>query len=235
MGVMTFLLPDGISAEARRELERAAIAGGPDNMPMPTDVSIGSGQLRTVSRTPFGQMARAVVCDACAGGGKNARDPCRECRGRGRVARRRKLKIDVPEGIEDGQRIRLSGRGHVGERGGPPGDLYVLVHVAPHELFGRRGDDLTITVPITFAEAALGAEVKVPTLAEPVTLKVPAGTPSGRTLRVRGRGVAKSKGAGDLLVTVEVAVPKSLTAAQREAVEALAAAFPESPRGHLGV
>jgi molecular chaperone DnaJ len=109
------------------------------------------------------------------------------------------------------------------------------MHVAGHRLFGRRGNDLTITVPVTFAEAALGAEVKVPTLTDPVTLKIPAGTRSGRTLRVRGRGVPAAKKTGDLLVTVEVAVPTNLTAEQKNAIEALAAATSESPRAHLGV
>ena len=182
-----------------------------------------------------GLFSFSQPCSRCAGRGVVVEKPCPTCNGNGVVRKPRRVKVRIPAGVADAQRIRLKGRGAAGRNGGPAGDLYVLVHVAPHELFGRRGDDLTITVPITFAEAVLGAEVKVPTLAEPVTLKIPAGTPSGRTLRVRGRGVAKSKGAGDLLVTVEVAVPKSLTAAQREAVEALAAAFPESPRGHLGV
>ncbi|TML56946.1 MAG: molecular chaperone DnaJ, partial [Actinobacteria bacterium] len=120
--------------------------------------------------------------------------------------------------------------------GGPPGDLYVVVRVGSHALFGRRGRDLTITVPVTFAEAALGAEVKVPTLAEPVTLRVPPGTSTGKTFRVRGRGVPQARGgAGDLLVTVDVAVPKNLSKAEREAIEALAEVSTESPRGHLGV
>ncbi|HEV2368737.1 MAG TPA: DnaJ C-terminal domain-containing protein, partial [Acidimicrobiales bacterium] len=118
---------------------------------------------------------------------------------------------------------------------GPPGDLYVTVHVGRHALFGRRGRDLTITGPVTFSEATLGAEVKVPTLTTPVKLKVPAGTPNGRTFRVKGRGVPASKGAGDLLATVEVAVPKKLSHQQREAVEALARATDDSPRAHLGV
>jgi molecular chaperone DnaJ len=130
----------------------------------------------------------------------------------------------------------LKGRGAPGRHGGPNGDLYVIARVEPHPLFGRRDTDLTITVPITFAEAALGAEVKVPTLdGPPVTIKVPAGTRSGRTFRVKGRGVPKSKGAGDLLVSVEVAVPNKLSPEERKAVEALAAAANESPRAHLGV
>lgn len=161
--------------------------------------------------------------------------PCATCRGSGVERRARQVKVRIPAGVEDGQRIRLKGRGGVGHHGGPPGDLFVTVNVAPHELFGRRGSDLTLTVPLTFPEAALGATVKVPTLSDPVTLRVPPGTPSGRTFRVKGRGVAGSTATGDLLVTVEVAVPHRLTDAQREAIEALAASPLDSPRSHLGV
>ena len=127
-------------------------------------------------------------------------------------------------------------RGGPGRNGGPAGDLYVTVQVGSRALFGRRGNDLTLTVPITFPEAALGADITVPTLeAGPVTLRVPAGTRSGRTFRVKGRGVAHGRSSGDLLVTVEVAVPARLTEAERRAVEDLAAASDESPRAHLGV
>lgn len=141
----------------------------------------------------------------------------------------------IPGGVDDGQTIRLKGRGAAGHDGGPPGDLLVRVHVAPHPLFGRQGRDLTLTVPVTFAEAALGADVVVPTLGDPVTVRIPPGTPSGTTLRVRGRGVPSRKGPGDLLVTVEVRVPARLNARQRAALEAFAAATPDSPRAHLGV
>jgi molecular chaperone DnaJ len=160
---------------------------------------------------------------------------CPTCRGSGVAPKARQVKVKVPAGVADGQRVRLKGKGGAGRNGGPPGDLYVLMHVDRHRLFGRRGDDLTITVPITFAEAALGADVKVPTLNDPVTLKVPPGTKSGRTFRVRGRGVPAAKKTGDLLVTVEVAVPANLTTEQKTAIEALAAATSDSPRAHLGV
>ncbi len=147
------------------------------------------------------------------------------------------MKVRIPAGVRDGQRIRVKGRGAPGAHGGPPGDLYVIVHVGPHPVFGRSGTKhLTVTVPITFAEAALGAQVKVPTLDSPVTVKVPAGTHSGKTVRVRGRGIRPAKGEpGDLLVTFDVDVPRSLTDEQRQAVEALAAVMPESPRADLGV
>jgi molecular chaperone DnaJ len=147
------------------------------------------------------------------------------------------VKVRVPAGVDDGQRIRVKGRGAPGDSGAPPGDLWVTVRVAPHNLFGRKGRNLTLTVPITFAEAALGAPITVPTLDGTVVLRVPPGTRSGRTFRVKGRGVTDDgpKAAGDLLVTVEVAVPTNLSSAEREAIEALASASTESPRTHLGV
>ena len=183
-----------------------------------------------------GYFSFSQVCPQCGGSGSVVDDPCPTCKGSGAELRARQVKVRLPAGVSDGQRIRLKGRGAPGRHGGPNGDLYVIAHVEPHPLFGRRDSDLTITVPITFAEAALGAEVKVPTLdGPPVTIKVPAGTRSGRTFRVKGRGVPKNKGAGDLLVTVEVAVPAKLSSEERKAVEALAAASSESPRAHLGV
>jgi molecular chaperone DnaJ len=175
-------------------------------------------------------------CPQCGGTGSVIDEPCPVCHGSGAERRARQVKVRIPPGVSDGQRIRLKGRGGPGRHGGPNGDLYVVTRVEPHPLFGRRGDDLVITVPITFAEAALGADVKVPTLdGPPVTIKVPPGTRSGRTFRVKGRGVPKAKGAGDLLVTVEVAVPAKLSGEERKAVEALAAATSESPRAHMGV
>jgi molecular chaperone DnaJ len=150
--------------------------------------------------------------------------------------RPQEVKVRIPVGVADGQRVRVKGRGAPGRHGGPPGDLYVNVHVAPHPLFGRRGDDLTLRLPVTFSEAVLGAEVRVPTLDGPVTLKIPPGTPAGKVLRVRGRGMPKAGGGtGDLLVTVDVVVPPELTDEQRQAVEALAASTTANPRAHLGV
>jgi molecular chaperone DnaJ len=144
----------------------------------------------------------------------------------------RDVKVRIPAGVADGQRIRLRGKGGPGRNGGPNGDLFVKVHVAPDDTFGRSGSrDLTISVPITYPEAALGANVKVPTFAgSTVTLKVPAGTPSGKTFRVKGRGISTGKGDGDLLVTVDVVVPTKLGTAEREAIEALAEVTDWSPR-----
>ncbi|MDP9072094.1 MAG: molecular chaperone DnaJ [Actinomycetota bacterium] len=183
-----------------------------------------------------GLFSFSQPCRRCRGRGVVIEHPCPTCGGSGTERRPRQVKVRIPAGVDDGQRIRLKGRGEPGRDGGPAGDLYVVVRVAPHRLFGRQGRDLTLTVPITFAEAALGADITVPTLeGQPVTLRVPAGTSSGRTFRVRGRGVPSPGGVGDLLVTVEVAVPKNLSAAEREAVQALAAAGTASPRAHLGV
>jgi molecular chaperone DnaJ len=169
-------------------------------------------------------------CTACGGQGKVVDTPCPACGGSGAVHRPREIKVRIPIGVRDGQRIRIKGRGAAGSNGGPDGDLYVKVHVDPHPVFGRTADNLTITVPVTLAEAALGADVAVPTMeGEPVTIRVPPGTRSGRTFRVRGRGVATKKSTGDLLVTVEIDVPAELEEEQRAALQAYAAATP-SPR-----
>jgi len=175
-------------------------------------------------------------CPTCQGRGTIIEDPCKNCRGSGIEHRPREVKVRVPAGVQDGQRIRLKGRGGPGRNGGPPGDLHVIVHVAPHPIFGRSGDDLTITVPITFAEAALGADIQVPTLDDgPVKIRIPAGTKSGRVFRVSGRGVSRKGKAGSLLVTVEVAVPAKLSKEERKAIETLASVSTDSPRKHLGV
>jgi molecular chaperone DnaJ len=183
-----------------------------------------------------GLFSFSQPCPTCAGRGVVIDDPCPTCRGTGIEHRPREVKVRIPSGVDDGQRIRLKGRGGPGRNGGPAGDLYVVCRVAPHPLFGRRGRDLTLTAPVTFPEAALGADINVPTLdGTPVKLRLPPGTRSGRTFRVKGRGIEKGKTTGDLLVTVEVAVPTNLTSAERKAVEALAEASDgSSPREHLG-
>lgn len=175
-------------------------------------------------------------CPSCGGRGRIIDSPCPTCSGVGAVRRPRQVKVRIPQGVRDGQRIRVKGKGAAGANGGPDGDLYVRVHVESHPLFGRTGDNLTITVPITYPEAALGADITVPTTDEdPVTIRVPAGTRSGRTFRVRGRGVTGSKQRGDLLVTVELAVPQHMSDDERKALEAYAAVAGESPRAYLGV
>jgi molecular chaperone DnaJ len=175
-------------------------------------------------------------CPNCSGRGTLVTEPCPTCRGRGVERRPREVKVRIPAGVTDGQRIRIKGRGGPGRNGGPAGDLYVVAQVAADPLFGRDGRNLTLTVPVTFPEATLGTKLKVPTLeGDPVTLKLPAGTSSGRVFRIKGRGVPAKKGRGDLMVTIEVAVPTKLSSEERRAVEALAEATTASPRTHLGV
>ena len=144
---------------------------------------------------------------------------------------RRQVKVRIPAGVDNGQRIRLSGKGGAGRNGGPNGDLYVVVEVAPDSMFGRKGKHLTLVIPVTFPEAALGAEIKIPTYDHStVTLKIPPGTKSGTTFRVKGRGVLTAKSTGDLLVTLEIAVPAELSPKEREAIEALSEVTDWSPR-----
>lgn len=161
-----------------------------------------------------GGFAIAEPCPDCRGRGLVVDDPCPDCSGSGRARSTNTMQVRVPAGVTDGQRIRIKGKGGAGENGGAAGDLYVLVHVRPHPVFGRKGDNLTLDAPVTFEEAALGAQIEVPTLSGPrVRLRLPAGTPNGRTFRVRGKGVRKANGDhGDLLVTVDVQVPSSLSA-----------------------
>jgi molecular chaperone DnaJ len=166
------------------------------------------------------------TCPTCRGRGIYVDQPCTTCHGSGRGLSDRTIQARIPAGVKDGQRIRLKGKGAPGENGGPAGDLFVVVHVAGHPIFGRSGDSLTVTVPVAFDEAALGAEVAVPTLGGGrVTVKLPPGTPNGRTFRVRGKGAPRKNGTrGDLLVTVEVQVPAQLSEEARAAVEAYRAA-----------
>ena len=183
-----------------------------------------------------GAFTMNETCPACRGRGLVVDDPCPTCHGSGRGQSSRTIQARIPAGVKDGQRIRLRGKGASGERGGPAGDLYVNVKVSPHPVFGRKGDNLTVNVPIGFDEAALGAEIKVPTLGgAPVTVKIPPGTPNGRTFRVRGKGVQRKDGhRGDLLVTVEVHVPAVLDEKAKEAVRAYREATAGSDlRGNL--
>jgi molecular chaperone DnaJ len=184
-----------------------------------------------------GPFSFSEVCPTCGGRGQVIEHRCKKCRGTGVERRRREVKVRIPAGVNDRQRIRVKGRGAAGRNGGPAGDLYVVVHVGRDPIFGRQGKtNLTVKVPVTFAEAALGAQVKVPTLNGPVTVKVAPGTASGKTLRVRGRGIQPAKGdPGDLLVTLEVFMPQHLTDEQRAAIEALAEVLPGNPRQDLGV
>ncbi len=184
----------------------------------------GSGQLRAVSRTPFGQVVRSATCDVCNGEGKVPRQPCKTCHGRGRRVQRSKVAVDVPAGIADGQRIRVSGRGHAGERGGPAGDLYVLIRVREDSRFVRDGDDLVTAVDVPAPLAALGTTVTVPTVEDPVEVEIPAGTQPHEMVVLRGRGMPALRGhrRGDLRVVVNVIVPRHLSREQRELYDQLA-------------
>jgi molecular chaperone DnaJ len=181
----------------------------------------------------FFQMAQP--CPQCHGSGRVVEHPCSSCRGSGSERRTRSFSVKVPPGVKDGARIRLPGRGEPGSAGAQAGDLFVRIHVAQHRLFGRKGDDLTIELPLSYTEAALGANVEVPTMNGPVTLKVPGGTQTGRVFRIRGKGAPKKGGHGDLMVTARVDVPSKLSKREKELLRELQDAQKESPRKRLGV
>jgi molecular chaperone DnaJ len=183
----------------------------------------GAGRVRAVTRTAFGQLVREQACDTCGGEGRIPSEPCHECQGRGRRAFRKSLQVDVPPGIADEQRIRLSGRGHAGERGGPPGDLYVLVRVAEDERFLRDGSDLVTVVDVPAPAAALGTTVSVPTLDGDEEIEVPSGTQPGTVLTLRGRGMPTlGRGRrGDQQVVLNVVIPRNLSPRQSELLEEL--------------
>ncbi len=210
----------------------AGTGAKPGTVPRVCPECSGTGH---VSRSAGGGFAFDEPCLECRGQGLLVDDPCPTCAGTGRSASERSLTVRIPPGVADGQRIRIKGKGGPGERGGPAGDLVVTVHVTPHPVFGRTGDNLTVTVPVTFPEAALGATIPVPTLGgQPVSFKVPPGTPSGRTMRVRGKGVPHKDGSrGDLLVTLQVAVPQKLSGKAKDALESFAEEATDDPRATL--
>ena len=187
----------------------------------------GAGRLRAVTRTAFGQLVREQACDTCGGDGKIASEPCHECGGRGRRAVRKTLQVDIPAGIADEQRIRLGGRGHAGERGGPPGDLYALVRVAEDERFLRDGSNLVTVVDVPAPAAALGTTVTVPTLDGEQEIEVPVGTQPGTVVTLRGRGMPTvGRGRrGDQQVVLNVVIPRNLTERQGELLEELRASL----------
>jgi molecular chaperone DnaJ len=195
--------------------------GGSGSAPGTAPVVCTNCNGRGVIQDNQGLFSFSQPCQVCGGTGFRIEHPCPTCNGAGVEVAARQVKVRIPAGVEDGQRIRVKGRGAAGRGGGPAGNLYVVVHTGTHPVFGRKGKDLTVTVPVTFPEAALGTNITIPTLDRPVTLKVPAGTRSGRVMRVRGRGVPASSGAGDLLVTIEVSVPESPSDEEREAITAL--------------
>ncbi|GAA4819564.1 molecular chaperone DnaJ [Nocardioides caeni] len=219
---------EGVTVSLRISSEGACATcrgtgGKPGTRPHACPVCEGTG---FVTASVGGAFSMNETCPACGGRQLVYDDPCPTCSGTGQGQATRTIQARIPAGVKDGQRIRLRGKGAAGEHGGPAGDLYVTVKVTGHRLFGRKDDNLTIDVPVSFAELALGAEIRVPTLTgASVTLRVPAGTPNGRTFRIRGKGAAKADGShGDLLATVEVQVPARLDDEARQALEAYAAA-----------
>jgi molecular chaperone DnaJ len=213
-----------VSFEAIERCEHCHGNGAEPGTPIETCANCqGTGQLRAVTRTPFGQVVRAVVCDVCGGDGRVAQTPCKVCKGRGRKANRVTLTVDVPAGIDDGQRIRVTGRGHAGDHGGPAGDLYVQIRVREDPRFVRNGDNLVTVVDVAAPLAALGTTVEVPTIEGTTELEIPAGTQPNETFNIRGEGMPALRGRrhGDLQVVANVVIPKRLKREQRELLERL--------------
>ena len=184
----------------------------------------GTGQVRRVQRSIFGQFAQVGPCTQCHGEGRIITSPCSQCRGSARERRNRKIRVDIPPGVEDGMQVRLTREGDAGSNGGTPGNLYIELKVEPHEIFHRKDHDILLELPINFVQAALGDELEVPTMSGPETVQIPAGTQSGTVFRIKGKGVPYSvKGKrGDHLVVVNVVTPKSLDERQRQLFKELA-------------
>ncbi|CDM64560.1 molecular chaperone DnaJ [Pyrinomonas methylaliphatogenes] len=216
----------GMTAQIRiPRLETCHVCHGtgarPGTQPETCPTCGGMGQVRY--QQGFFSVAR--TCSACRGTGRIIRTPCRECHGKGRIEREKTLEVKIPAGVETGSRLRIAGEGEAGERGGPPGDLYVVINVREHERFERQGHNLYINVPISFAQAALGAELSIPTLdGKQETLRIPPGTQTGTVFRLKGHGmpILGGHGRGDLFVSVTVVTPTSLTREQRRLLEQLA-------------
>jgi len=207
------------------ECERCHGSGcEPGTHPSTCRTCSGAGEVRTVRRTILGQMMTATPCTACRGTGREILSPCRDCRGDGRVTLPATVEVQVPAGIDDGQRLRLAGRGPAAPRGGEPGDLYVSIAVRPHARFERDGDDLLHVLRLPMTQATLGAHLKIDTLDGEEDLLIPAGTQTGRIFRLRGRGVPalRGRGRGDLIVRVEVVVPEKLSSEETQLVRQLA-------------
>ncbi|WP_314093863.1 DnaJ C-terminal domain-containing protein, partial [Selenomonas noxia] len=185
----------------------------------------GSGQEQVMQRTMFGSMMTSRTCSQCHGTGKIIKNPCGDCNGTGRKRITKTIKVNIPRGVDDGQRVRVSGGGEAGVRGGASGDLYVYIFIRPHKLFQRRGNDVLIEIPITFVQASLGDTVQVPTLDGAVDLKVPAGIQTGTVLRIKGKGIPNLRGSGrgDEHVRVKVTTPQKLSAKQKELLKEFAA------------
>ncbi|UYZ20822.1 molecular chaperone DnaJ [Mesobacillus jeotgali] len=193
----------------------------------------GSGQISVEQNTPFGRIVNRRVCHYCNGTGKEIKEKCSTCSGTGKVTRRNKIHVKIPAGVDDGQQLRVAGKGEAGINGGPPGDLYIVFHIRSHEFFERDGDDIYCEMPITFVQAALGDEVEVPTLHGKVKLKVPAGTQTGTKFRLKGKGVpnVRGYGTGDQHVLVRIVTPTKLSEKQKQLLREFAEVSGQSPLG----
>ena len=218
-----------IAVERIELCQRCAGAGSePGSSPQRCPTCDGAGEVRRSSRNVFGQFVNIAICGRCRGEGGIVSNPCNECRGQGRERRPHQLEVTIPAGVSDGSRMRLSGEGDTGLQGGPPGNLYVYIDVAPHEFFLRQDEDLIYNLEMNPAQAALGFEAEIPTLEdEPAALKLPAGTQSGRAFAIKGKGIPRLHGGGrgDLLVRAELKVPTDLSDEQRELLHQLADSF----------
>ena len=196
----------------------------------------GTGQIQHTRSTGFAHFVQITTCNACGGKGTIIESPCKSCRGTRMVTRTRKIRVKIPKGIDNGSRLRLSGQGEAGERGGSLGDLYVVVHVKPHKIFQRNNSDILCEVPIGFAQAALGAEIDVPTLDGKARLKIPEGTQTHTVFRLRGKGLPRlhGYGRGSELVRVIIRTPKRLTSKQRQLLAELAKEMGESVKVKRG-
>jgi len=212
-------------------IEKCSVCGGsgaePGTSPKTCPRCGGSGQLRVAQNTPFGRFVQVGVCPTCKGKGVVIETPCRECRGTGVVRRTRRITVKIPTGVDEGFQLRLRGEGEASQGGGSTGDLFVIIHLAPHPYFKREGDDLHYDLNIGFPQAALGAEVSVPTFEGDVSVTVPAGTQPNNILRIRGKGMTKldGYGRGSLLIHVHITVPNKLNDQQKKLLEELAASF----------
>jgi molecular chaperone DnaJ len=209
-------------------MENCSVCNGtgakPGTSPVTCSVCKGTGQIQYKQRTPFGQFVNVKTCDHCHGEGKIISDPCKECHGKGNIRKAKKIKINIPAGIDDGQTISLRGEGDPGAKGGPAGDLFISIGVKPHPLFQRQGTDVICEIPITFVQATLGSELEVPTLDGKVKYSIPEGTQSGTVFRLKNKGIPhiRGYGRGDQYVKVMVEVPKNLSEKQKEILKQFA-------------
>lgn len=196
----------------------------PGTHPVTCPVCHGAGQVQVATQTAFGRFMSVRTCDRCHGEGRIIESPCPECNGSGRVRRHRKITVKVPQGVDSGSRLRVAGEGEAGTRGGPPGDLFIVISVRPHSIFRRRDDDVLMEAPLSFVQAALGTEIEVPTLDGPVKLKIPEGTQAGTSFRLRGKGIPhlRGHGRGDQHVKVLVVTPTHLSDKERDLLRQLA-------------